>query len=151
MMHGDFSTQTALVRDMLKANTIRDLLQMTEIAMKKILRCQDIHFMLMDKETITHFHEEHGKTSSIYVNFCPLHVVMPENYQGTKDSFQFTPHFALLSEILKAKSCEGKTCVWPVKSQRSTDTVLLLIQGEHKGAMDPNNAAIQGRSQKFIS
>jgi hypothetical protein len=46
----------------LKSESLRDLLAGVKKALTRILKCDDVNFLIIDKETLKQFTKENGKT-----------------------------------------------------------------------------------------
>ena len=51
------------MKEVLRAENIRDLLGAVKKALRRILKCDEVHFLLQDKKMIRLFHKENGKTT----------------------------------------------------------------------------------------
>ena len=50
------------MNEILKSQNLRDLLANTKKALGRILKCDEVHYLMLNKELIKNYHIENGKT-----------------------------------------------------------------------------------------
>ena len=78
-MGNEMSSFSVPIQEVLKSANLRDLLATVKKALHRILKCDDVNFIIVDKDTHKQFAKENGKTVKKFhkANNRNFEVVVP--------------------------------------------------------------------------
>lgn len=122
-----FEVATGPIRDMLQANTLRELISITRLVILKVLKAFQVDFLLMDKACIIQFKHEGGSTTQMFHSHFRFEVAVPyDELLDAQEPYRVKPRFRLLSDVYKGMACTGNHLVWPVYTPDKQHTIMFI-------------------------
>jgi hypothetical protein len=100
---------------------MRDIINETEKAIKKLLKVDKVYFLMLCKTTIGNYEKEHGKSIRKMhpKNNCFFEIVLPASINKTNmKDWDFEFRFEHLKSVDHGRIMDGRFFVWPVINYR---------------------------------
>ena len=121
------------MKEVIQSENIRDLLGSVKKILRRILKCDKVNFLLLDKNMIKIFHKENGKTARKQHkgSNCFFDVVLPSEMSVANIAeWDFNFKFDHIAQVAHGKMLDGKYLIWPVNNFNNQSKKDLFIQIE---------------------
>ena len=76
-----------------------DLIEATRTAIAKFFSADKVDFLMMDKELISHFANDKGKSFNLYHAYYKFEVAIPPAFDSKKCDYIFKPAFDRILDV----------------------------------------------------
>ena len=106
------------------------MIEATRTVIENFFSAERVDFLMIDKELISHFANDKGKSLSLYHAYQKFEVAIPKTFDSKKSNFIVKPAFDRIVDVRNKLHIDydGKTCVWAVMNPSDSSKLLLFIQ-----------------------